>query len=315
MPNDEQRIRVQITLLGPQRRPTVDQVVAGLDADLRFATVTAGWQEREPDDDELDSLLGGRTVNLNLYGRWLDIQEHDPEYAVAELEHRTYLEELRLLYLVQLESAGATIQLLASRNGDRPEAIQAALADARAVIRLLDDNHTSRVRAADEEFSARLRTGDRPVIAEHLAQVRHALAEAGALVITGGHVGVLLRMLRLFEVSASVPDVVIAWSAGAMALTERVVLFHDRTPQGLSPSEIYGDGLGVIRDVVMLPHARRRLRIDDPLRMATLAQRFEPATCVVLDDEVRLNLEPDGSLPADARVLDPKGHIVSRGAA
>jgi len=306
---------VRITLLGPQRRPTVDQVVEGLDADTHFATVTAGWQEREPDDAELDGLLGGRTVNLKLYGRWLDIQERDPEFASAELEHRTYLEELRLLYLVQLESAGATIQLLARRNGDRPEAIQAALEDARAVIRLLDESHTSRVRAADEEFGERHEPAARPVIAEHRDDVLEILRGSAALVVAGGHVGVLLRALRLFGVGEAVPEVVIAWSAGAMALTDRVVLFHDRTPQGLSPSEIYGDGLGLIPDTVLLPHARRRLNIDDPLRMATLAQRFEPATCVVLDDGVRLNLEPDGGLPADARVLDHKGHIVARGAA
>jgi hypothetical protein len=304
---------VQITLLGPQRRPTVDQVVAGLDSDLRFATVTAGWQEREPDDAELDALLDSRTVNLNLYGRWLDIQEHDPEFAQADLEHRTFLEELRLLYLVQLESAGGTIEVLARRNGDRPEAIDAALADARAVVRLLDDSHTARVRAADEEFSAAYRLTERPVVAEHRAAVQAILKQAGALVITGGHVGVLQRLLRLFEISTAVPEVVIAWSAGAMALTERVVLFHDLTPQGLSPSEIYGDGLGLVRGIVLLPHARRRLRLDDPLRMSTLALRFQPATCVVLDDAVRLNLEPDGSLPTAARVLDPTGHIVARG--
>ncbi len=265
---------MQITLLGPQRRPTVDQVVAGLDADMRFATITAGWQEREPDDSELDVLLGGRTVNLNLYGRWLNIQERDPEFASSSLEHRTYLEELRLLYLVQLESAGATIQVLARRNGDRPEAIEAALADARAVVRLLDDNHTARVRTADEEFDDVQRVAERPAIAEHRAAVKEILRDVGALFVTGGHVGVLLRLLRLFDVSGDIPDIVVAWSAGAMALTERVVLFHDRTPQGLSPSEIYGDGLGLIRDVVLLPHARRRLRIDDPLRMATLALRF-----------------------------------------
>jgi hypothetical protein len=306
---------VQITLLGPQRRPTVDQVVAGLDTDLRFATVTAGWQEREPDDGELDVLLGGRTINLNLYGRWLDIQESDPEFASAALEHATYLEELRLLYLVQLESAGGTIDVLAKRNGDRPEAIQAALADARAVVRLLDESHSTRVRAADEEFAARHGVAERPAIAKHRAVVHHALRDAGALVVAGGHVGVLLRLLRLFDVSSAVPDIAIAWSAGAMALTDRVVLFHDRTPQGLSPSEIYGDGLGLFHDVVLLPHARRRLRIDDPLRMATMAQRFEPAVCVVLDDGVRVNLEPDGSLPSDARVLDRKGRIMARGAA
>jgi len=306
---------VRVTLLGPQRQPTLDNVVTALDDHLHFATVTAGWQEREPDDTELDTLLGNRTVNLNLYGRWLDIQEQDREFASAELEHRTYLDELRLLYLLQLESAGGSVNLLATRNGDRPEAISAALDDARAVIRLLDDSHTARVRAADQEFDEQLRPAERPAIARHLAQVRDILDHAGALVVAGGHVGVLLRGLRLFRVADAVPDVVIAWSAGAMALTDRVVLFHDRTPQGPSPSEIYGDGIGLIPGLVLLPHARRRLRIDNPVRMATMAKRFEPATCVVLDDGVRLDLGPDGELPKQARVLDHEGHIVSRGAA
>src|SRR4051794_9284146 len=52
---------MQVTLLGPQRRPTLDQAIKGLDPGITFATVTAGWQEREPDDMELDALLGGRT--------------------------------------------------------------------------------------------------------------------------------------------------------------------------------------------------------------------------------------------------------------
>jgi hypothetical protein len=43
--------------------------------------------------------------------------------------------------------------------------------------------------------------------------------------------------------------------------------------------------------------------------MSVLAQRFEPAKCVVLDDGTRLDLEPDGSLPPAARVVDPDGRI------
>ena len=301
---------MQITLLGPQRLPTVDQVVKGLDPDARFATVTAGWQERETDHAELDSLLGGRTVNLGLYGRWLDVQQHDPEFAVAELEHRTLLAELRTLYLVQLESALAAIYTLARRNGDRPSAIAAALADAEAVVRLIDERHVERVRRADVEFAAACDAGERSVIAEHRTAVQHALEHVGALVVAGGHVGVLLHALRLFRVEDFIPQVVIAWSAGAMALTERVVLFHDRTPQGPSPVEIYDHGLGVIPGAVLLPHARRRLRVDDPMRMALLARRFAPARCVVLDDGVRLDLAPDGGLPARARTIDGDGHIV-----
>lgn len=306
---------MKVTLLGPQRRPTLDTVVADLDPQLRFATVTAGWQEREPDDQELNTLLGGRSTNLELYGRWLDIQQHDEEFAIAELEHRTFLEELRLLYLVQLGAATDTIQVLARRNGDRPEAIDAAVEDAWQVIRLVDDNHVARVRASEAEFVATYNPSERPAIAGHRAAVHDLLGQAAGLVVTGGHVGVLLRMLRLFGIADAVPEHVIAWSAGAMALTDRVVLFHDRTPQGVSPSEIYDDGLGLLPDLVLLPHARRRLRTDDPVRMASMARRFAPARCVVLDDGMRLDLDDDGALPVGARVIDDAGHVSEIGAA
>ena len=72
----------------------------------------------------------------------------------------------------------------------------------------------------------------------------------------------------------------IAWSAGAMALTDRIVLFHDRAPQGPGHPEVYGSGLSLLRDVVLLPHARARLLLDDTARMAVFARRFAPARCV-----------------------------------
>jgi hypothetical protein len=125
---------VRVTLLGPQRRPTVDQVAKDIEGDAPLATVTAGWQEREPDDADLHTLLGGRGVNLGLYGRWLDVQERDREFAIAELEHQAVLDELRLLHLVQLESAIGVTYALAQRGGDRPRAITAALSDAEAVV-------------------------------------------------------------------------------------------------------------------------------------------------------------------------------------
>jgi hypothetical protein len=100
-----------------------------------------------------------------------------------------------------------------------------------------------------------------------------------------------------------------------MALTSRVVLFGDRAAQGPAHSEVYDEGLGVIEGLVLLPHARRRLRTDDLGRMSVLARRFAPASCLVLDDGVRVDLGPAGELPAQARVVGADGRIGEVGGA
>jgi hypothetical protein len=107
------------------------------------------------------------------------------------------------------------------------------------------------------------------------------------------------------------PPVVIAWSAGAMALTERVLLFHDRAPHGPAHAEFLDAGLGWIPGCVLLPHARRRLRTGDAERMAELARRAAPARCVVLDDGARLDLSEAGVLPPSARVIGADGRIAA----
>jgi hypothetical protein len=88
-----------------------------------------------------------------------------------------------------------------------------------------------------------------------------------------------------------------------------VLLFHDRAANGPSHAEFADVGPGWIPGAVLLPHARRRLRIDDPARMAELAVRAAPAQCVILDDGVRLDLGPDGELPPDALVVQPDGTL------
>lgn len=287
---------MSITVLGPQRRPTV-RPIAG-DA----ATVTAGWREREADDAELDALLGGGTVNLRLHARWLAVLDADPELATAELNHRAVLDELQELYAVQIEHAEQAAAAI-RRSSSRPRARTAVLADSEAALRLLDQRHIDRVTEARADFEAAWRPQEREAVAQHRAEVAAAIGRTGALVIAGGHVGVLLHVLRLFAVTA--PADVLAWSAGAMALTDRVVLFTD------GRAEAYAPGLGLVKDTVLLPHARRRLPVDDPVRLGALARRFAPARCVVLDDGGTLatsrTIEPDGRLagPADGRQAGP----------
>jgi hypothetical protein len=300
---------VTAILLGPQRRPTLDAVVRSSGLPGPFATVTAGWQEREPDDGELRRLLGGQAVNAELYRRWLDVQERDPEYAAAERALQAVLGELADLYLLRLDYALQAVYALQRRTSG------SALAEAVAAVRSLDATHLSHVNEVRGEFFDRLRPHDRPVIALHRAQVAELLGSAAALVVAGGHVGVLAEVLHLFNVAAVLRSPVIAWSAGAMALADRIVLFGDRSPHGPGHPEVYGSGLSVVRDVVPLPHARARLLLDDTPRMAAFAQRFAPAMCVLLEAGTRVELSDDGHYPAGARVLGEDGHVTSFGEA
>ena len=305
---------MRITLLGPQRTPAVGAVARSLPAEGPIATVTAGWQEREPDDAELDRQLGSRSVNLSLYGRWLDVQERDPAFAAADRRLRQVLDEAQETYLLRLHHALAAVSALQRRGGNeqlRTEAVDEAV----AAVRELDARHLDRVGDVRTEFHRAWPPQDRAVIAEHRAAVAGLLGRAVGLVLTGGHVGVLLDTLLLFDVAAAVHFPVVAWSAGAMALTDRIVLFHDRSPQGWGHPEVYADGLGLVRGVVPLPHARSRLRLDDAARMAVFARRFAPSRCVLLETGTRVETDADGTCPAGTRMLMADGRVSSMEAA
>jgi hypothetical protein len=304
-----------ITLLGPQRRPTLDRVLSSLEVAGPVAIVNAGWQERESDDAEIVALAGGRAVNLRLFARWMDVLHADPEYAAAEREHRLVLDELQQLYLIRLDHALEAVAAVAARPDGHADTRAMVLEDALATVRLLDASHLARVREQHDAFYRTWRLEERGAIAGHREEVRGLLASAECLVVAGGHVGDLLRVLHVFHVAPHLPPRIVAWSAGAMALTTRVVLFHDRAAHGRSLTEVFDAGLGVAPGMVLLPHARRRLRTEDHLRMSVLARRFAPAACVVLDDGVRVDLGPDGSLPPGARVVDEEGRITEGTAA
>jgi hypothetical protein len=301
---------VRVTLLGPQRRPTLDTVAASLRLDGPIATITAGWQEREPDDDALSHRLGSRDVNLALYRRWLAIQDRDPEFAAAERQLQGMLAEVQDIYLLRLDHALRAVYAVRRRSG-HDQLRLGELAEAVAAVRDLDAAHLRRISDVRGEFTQAWQPHDRPVIAEHCAAVARLLSDAAALVVAGGHVGVLADTMHLFNVGASLRSPVIAWSAGAMALTDRIVLFHDRSPQGFGHPEVYGNGLGVLRNVVPLPHARARLLLDDAPRMAVFARRFAPARCILLENGTRVDTDSNGTCPPGTRVLAEDGRVTA----
>jgi hypothetical protein len=298
-------------ILGPLS-PGLDlePVVASLEIHGPVALVTAGWQEREDDDRAIRRGLEASAVNLRLYRRTEEVAALDPELAAA---HRRLQERLKLLrrsYNLRLGHLLDALISLQSLEGDPailgPER-QAALAQ----VRELDRAHVAHVGELRGAFEARYRPGEREALARHREEVARALDEAGGVVIAGGHVAVLANRLRLFGMDRLLAGrVVIAWSAGAMALSSRIVLFHDSPPWGPGHPEAFDVGLGVFPDLVPLPHASRRLRLGDPGRVARLALRFGPDLLAALEPGDRLDWDGGGwRSRSRIRRLSPRGTL------
>ena len=168
-----------ITLLGPQRRPTLDRVLSSLDVDGPVAVVNAGWRERESDDAEIVALAGEGAVNLRLFARWMDALQADPEYAAAEREHRLMLDELQQLYQIRLDHALQAAAAVAARTDGHANTLAMASADALEAVRLLDATHLARVRELHDDFYGTWRLEERGTIAAHRAEVRGLLSTRG----------------------------------------------------------------------------------------------------------------------------------------
>lgn len=291
----------RLTLLGPQRlAPTLGDTLAslGVPPGAPVATVTAGWQEREPDDAELDTHLGGRSLNLALYRRVAEVFERDREFEAAFRSRQELLRRLQALYRVRLDAAWTACHALLAMPGDDPPLVEerAAAVDA---LRDLDRRHLARVAEVHAAFESRWRPGEREPLARARAGVARVLGGVAALAIAGGHIAVLLNRLRLLDVGARARDLtVVAWSAGAMAASETVVLFHDDPPHGPGHPEAFELGLGLAPAIVPLPHARHRLRLADGGRVSIAALRFAPSACVPMDENARLDWDGARWMPA-----------------
>ena len=278
-----------LAFLGPQRfNPTLGAVVAALGIEGDLATVTAGWQEREREVEELHEHLGGRAVNLELHRRGDAVLAADPEFAAAYRRRQELFREMQAIYALRLDAAMAACTALAARAG-HARLLEEERGAALEVVRTLDESHAARMNDVHAEFDARWRPLERSVLAAERAELARLLANVDGLAIAGGHVAVLANRLRLFDVLALSGDrPVIAWSAGAMACSERIVLFHDHPPYGTGHAQVLDQGLGLADGLVFLPHARRRLDLGDTERVGMFARRFAPRAAAVLEDGAAL---------------------------
>jgi hypothetical protein len=272
-------------LLGPQQlKQSLGAVVRALGREGPVAVVTAGWQEREDQDEELPEQLGRDVINLRLYERGEQVFAADPEYAKAHRARQDQLRQIQEFYKLRLERTfDAALDIARKAQGTDLEAEEVRVSLEH--IRRIDAEHLERVSALREAYELQTRPLQRPAIARHRLELQKLLSAVGTVAIAGGHVAVLLNRLRMFGFGELLSDdhALIAWSGGAMVTSERVILFHESPPEGAGVSEVLEQGLGLHKGVVPLPNPKLRLKLDDPLRVGWLSRRYSHSKCVAFD--------------------------------
>jgi hypothetical protein len=272
--------------------------------------ISAGWQEAEGDLHEMQELIERPLLDLGLYRRANAVVE--ASQAVREA-HRKRQDRLRLLqryYRVRLSHAmNAAVAVLES--DDEEEVIKLEQRHAIAQLRALDRHHLGRVRAAHAAYDEVQSVHEAEALLDQRREIEELLAPLSTVVITGGNVAVLISRLRLMGMERLLRDKhLVAWSAGAMALCDRIVLYHDRAPQGRRDAEIFDVGLGLVRGLIVLPNARRRLDTGLTTILGLLSRRFAPRRCATLDNASVVRVEDNRVVAAtDASRITRKGKL------
>ncbi|HHO51344.1 MAG TPA: hypothetical protein ENK18_10830 [Deltaproteobacteria bacterium] len=279
-----------LILLGPQRpEPNAPAALAscapGGAEGGGVVVISAGWRHDEGDEEVLKRHLGPDVAVLPLYAWFEVVMREHPELHRAYRARQDALVELKRQHRVRLDGALTVVhELLGASDPHGIGQLDAARQDVRRIdaqlLEASDRIHREIGRPWDEE----------PSVQRLVARALEILSSARAIVMAGGHVGVLRNRLDFFGAGEAIlachrsGTPIVAWSAGAMVLTERVILFYDDPPDGPTFPEILDRGLGLVPGLVLLPHARQRLRLDLPRRVELLASRFAPALCLGLEN-------------------------------
>jgi len=257
------------------------------------ALISAGWRYDEDRDEPLRAAIGLPVHNLRLYHTFQELERVHPDLAGAHARKQQELKRAKESYRIAISAAVGAFRRLwpARRDADRPWV--AAIVDH---LRDLDALFLAQCDALHTRFAMEARPDRNPLVRTLQAKVEEVLAGSSALLIAGGHVGVLRNRIAFFGLEPLLTRrPVVAWSGGAMVLSDRVLLYHDHTAFGVGTAELLDRGFGLVSDAVFLPHARERLALDDTAGVALLARRLAPAQV--------LGLQNGAVLAADGRSI------------
>ena len=278
-----------LVLLGPQPEyATLQSTMQELKLDSPVALITAGWEAEEDRDDRLKGSLNVEAINLNLFARSEQLFGEDQELIQLLRDRQDELRHLRDAYNDRLH-----LLLKAARKTIRRNESLVDLATEREsaidMVRQLDRQYFVRTSQIHDQYEERLRTASRPAVAQQRSEIKNLLEQCSAILIAGGHVAIILNRLKIFGILEMQSDLpIVAWSGGAMALSDQIVFFHDSPPQGPGNAELLRAGIGLFDDLLPLPHARTRLNLNDSARVELFARRFNRFYCVVFDENTIL---------------------------
>ncbi len=299
-----------LLLLGEQREaPRLQQALERWNISGPVGLISAGWEEDEFDDEWVRSAVKNEIVNSQLYELADLMFADDPEVLALLRGRQDRLREFREINQVQVDRQCRVIREL-MRRPTQSIAVQEAVELTARQIREADEQHLQRVDSVLHEFEQRIAPLNRPAVLTYRERVLERLGGCQALMIAGGHVGVLLNRLELSGLVSLLPLPIIAWSGGAMALGEKVYFFNQRIPHATGEIELSRRGKGLFINLQLFPRADERLKTDDRIEMALLAQRVaEP--CLLLNQASELEWDGERLMNfSGVRVLQKDGEVV-----
>ena len=301
-----------ITVLGPERpHPVLPAVLDGFGIDGPLALISAGWRYDERRDEPLREAVKRPVQNVGLYAAFRDLERNAPDLVDVHARKQAQLKRVKERYRTAIVPAMTACQALfhVHRDPDDPwfrKAVQN--------LQDIDGLFLAEADRLQRAFTAEARPTEDPRVVAAVARMRDTLDACEVVLVAGGHVGVLRNCLAFFGFA----DVlrgrrIIAWSGGAMVLTDHVLLFHDHTNWGVGIAEMLDHGLGLIPDRVFLPHARTRLDLDDPENVAILAARLGPRVAIGLENGAVLDGPPGAAIPGACLTLTRTGEVRADG--
>lgn len=253
------------------------------------AVISAGWRYDECELQNLQRDLGRKIRHLPLYDWFDNLGSVEPELSGLHRIRQRQILAYKKVYQINLDAAVDSWNKIQTLYRKNPSAYAEDEAAACRNVQAVDQECVDRLLRIRDDFSAISQPWQHESALPLHEQIANTLNRCSALIITGGHVAILRNRLAFFGLEELLSEFLLegkqifTWSAGAMCLTDRIVLFHDSPPWGAGRTEILDTGIGLLPRTVFIPDASNRLDLSDPQRIERFARRFAPSICVCLE--------------------------------